>query len=691
MKYLRHVQESSEIWPLKWIIPLVSCGYLSGIGLILLWYEWQPAQRERDLTQLWLLLVILGLLCMTMLFSRAVRCILTLALPSLCSSRGRALLIALAFYVAARGPTANILANLMALLRSLACGQELLRLAIGQMLDVVMEPVRAVHMAIDQLLEELRRVLQQVLQLLLRIQSYLLVIIDAFKVCAAWLESVLELCNSELGTPWTRCQQAAERAQAKCRARLGMLKSLCHAAKLFLALCYPARLVDVFCAGVWDDSWQILDTIMKRYYEFVAQLEQMFDVSISFEHNFKFHTNASKKLSDVGDEVMQDIQQRLRPFFIFQSWLDLLCWLMLLAILIKAIYFYLRYMLGREYQNIYLTSALYAIERDCEAKGQPTALPLKSLERAKYLKLTSLRLSGGECLMLAENAFFMLNTCVQLGSICLLDYSMFWLLDSIAYYGEEQDDLEIPAYVDLEIEGGGFVGDIMRGIANAFRPITQKTKLDSKSCLPLPVEPDYRYYAGILLLCLLAWLILLTEPYALRLRHLIMQRFYPERAHVRALYLQRKIIEKRGCFFKMARRKARALFRHQQAGGHVGCLGKLLRCCCCLCFWPVRGEDVCILCAQLLSSSTRVKCDTPGCKGVYCQACLRESNGKCCLCQRPADYGDYSDLSEGLLRQSGVGIIWTNQGTSSLQQISQAAQQKGALNKHKNVFLFIIM
>lgn len=107
------------------------------------------------------------------------RCILTLALPSLCSSRGRALLIALAFYVAARGPTANILANLMALLRSLACGQELLRLAIGQMLDVVMEPVRAIHMAIDQLLEELRRVLQQVLQLLLRIQSYLLVISES--------------------------------------------------------------------------------------------------------------------------------------------------------------------------------------------------------------------------------------------------------------------------------------------------------------------------------------------------------------------------------------------------------------------------------------------------------------------------------------------------------------------------------
>lgn len=63
----------SEVWPLKWIIPLVICGYLTGIGLILLWYELQPAHKTRDLTQLSLLYVCLGLLCTTMLFCRAVR------------------------------------------------------------------------------------------------------------------------------------------------------------------------------------------------------------------------------------------------------------------------------------------------------------------------------------------------------------------------------------------------------------------------------------------------------------------------------------------------------------------------------------------------------------------------------------------------------------------------------------------
>ncbi|TDG45152.1 hypothetical protein AWZ03_008402 [Drosophila navojoa] len=580
-----------------WIIPLTICGYLTGIGLILLWYEWHPGLKPRDVTQRSLIYVCLGLLGTTMIFSRSVRCILTLALPSLGSSRGRALLIALAFFLAARGPIANIVANLMALLRSLACGQELLRQALGHMIDMFKEPVRAVQMAIEQLLDELRRVMRQLLDLLVRIQSYLMVIVDTFKACADWLKAILELCNSELGTPWTRCQTAAKRAMLKCRARLGFLKALCYATKIFLALCYPAKLVDVFCAGVWDGSWEIVDTILERYYEFVAQLEEMFDVSISFEHQFHFQTNASRNLSDVGDEIIEDIKVRMRPFMVFDSWLDFLCWIMVLSIFIKSIYFYLRYMHSLSYQNRFLTRSLYAIDAKCRERGAPTVMPLQGLEHLKYRKLGSIRLTALESVRLAENATLMLNTCLQLGIICLADYGVFWLLDMITYYGEEQDDIEIPPFLDVQVEGGGFVGDVMRGVANAFRPMSQLPRVNSKSCLPEPVEPDFRYYIAILLLCLLAWFIVFAEPYLLRLRHAIMQHYYPERAHVRAVYLHNKIIAERGL-------------------------------------------------PTALYSSNRVHCDTPNCRGLYCQRCYSESKHKCCLCRRPIDYGDHSDISE---------------------------------------------
>lgn len=108
--------------------------------------------------------------------SLAARCIVTLALPSLCSSRGRAFLISLAFVIAAVGPTANILANLKVMLRSLACGQELLRQALGQMLDVILEPVNAIQLAVDLLMREVRRVLKLAMVVLLRIQDQLIAI-----------------------------------------------------------------------------------------------------------------------------------------------------------------------------------------------------------------------------------------------------------------------------------------------------------------------------------------------------------------------------------------------------------------------------------------------------------------------------------------------------------------------------------
>ncbi|ALC44070.1 CG6845, partial [Drosophila busckii] len=520
----------------KLVVPFVIGGYLSGLVVALLWYHWHPTLRETDIDQLWWLIVCIALLLIILIFSRPVRCILLLTLPSLTSSRGRALLIALAFFLAATGPSANILANVMVMLRSLACSQELLRQVLSQMLDVLLEPVQALRTAFTFMMEEVRRVLRQLTLLLLRIQSYMLIIINTLKSCAAWLKSVVELCNSQLGTPWMRCQRAAETAMLRCRSELGMLKSLCYATKLFLALCYPTKLVDIFCSGFWDPKWELMDPILKRYLEFVATLEQMFDASITFEHEFFFHNNPSKNLSDVGEQIAQDINQDLAPFLRLHSWTHLLCWLLLLGVFIKAIYFYLRYMLSRAYQNVYITSDFYAIDEENWRLNRDTVLPLEYLERFKYLKLSSLRLTQFESLLIAKNSFFMLITCLQLGCICFVDYSLFWLLATISYYGHEQAELEVPAYIDLHIKGGGIVGDIMRGIVNAFRPLTQSSKMDTRLCLPLPNPPRYNHYVEILSLCLLAWIVALTEPYVLRLRHVIMRWIYPERAQERAMY-----------------------------------------------------------------------------------------------------------------------------------------------------------
>ncbi|XP_034109518.1 DC-STAMP domain-containing protein 2-like [Drosophila albomicans] len=633
-------------WPLKLMIPLIVAGYLTSISLILLCYDWQPVEKLKELSQNWLLMACLGIVCIILIYSRPMRCIFVLALPSLSSSRGRALLITLAFFVAALGPSANIMANLRIMLQSLDCGQQLLRQAIGQLLDVLLEPIKTVQSAVGLMLDEVRRVLRQVMDLLLSIQSYLLFFIDTFKSCSSWLKSVAELCNSQRGSPGTRCQRAAERVVIKCRENFVYVRSLCYATRLYMAVCLPVMLFDVFCVDFWSKSWNFMDSIMERYYEFVAQLEQMFDASISFKHNFNFHTNASKNLSDVSEQILQDITQSLRPFRVLQSCLDLLCWVLLLLVFVNAAFFYLQYMQSRSYQNVYLTSDFYAIEQQFRLQGRRRVLPLKCLERCKYLKLSSPRLTSCECLLLAEHAFLLLISCVQLFAICVVDYSLFWLLASISYYGRQQAELELPAYIELEIKQGGFMGDIMRGIANAFRPLTQQRSLNTQTCLPLPLRPNYRKYLEIFQLCLLAWLILLTEPFVLRLRHVIMQHFHPERAKIRAIYLHQKILKERANFFKMPRRQARAAFSYHTLSYRSSCFNWLHAklCCCCHFLWP--RCDVCVLCGKLLSSSPRINCDSPGCQGIFCQLCFSASNNRCNLCQRSLDCDDCSVISE---------------------------------------------
>ncbi|XP_043062960.1 DC-STAMP domain-containing protein 2 isoform X3 [Drosophila yakuba] len=578
------------MWTFKLVAPYVIVGYLCGLAVTLAWNWWQLGYLvlSLNLTYAFPVAIVLALL-----YSRPVRCILTLAVPSLCSSRGRAFLISLAFVVAAVGPTANIVSNLKVMLRSLACGQELLRQALGQMLDVILEPVNAIQLAVDLLLQEVRRVLKLAMLVLLRIQDHLVAIIETLKNCAAWLKSIVDMCNTEMGTPWARCKKTAHQAMIRCQSKLGVFKALCHATKLFLALCYPAKIIDVFCSGYWDFSWGLLDKIFERYREFVRHIEEMFDANITFEHEFFFDTNSSKSLVDVGEEIIQDINKRLPSFIFLSSFVDILCWVMVVTVFLKATIFYLRYMHSRQFQNVFMTKILSDIDRRYEKHGYDPLLPLQRLERSKYMKLTSLRLTLFEFVSIVENACFMATTCLQLFAICFLDYGLFWLLTTMSFHGHQESGLEVPAYVDLEIkerakERGSFLYNMIS---------------EDRS------KEEHNFFEVVLNVFFLV------------------------------------------SIFKFVRRRKRNKFNHTpnvKKTRNFTWLYSGFSCliCLCSCCPFCQSTERCTICGRALTPSNRNPCDTPGCKGVYCSKCFEKSHNKCCLCNRPVDYGDFSDVTE---------------------------------------------
>ncbi|KAH8258678.1 hypothetical protein KR038_003940 [Drosophila bunnanda] len=635
----------SAQWTFTQVSPYVFLGYMVGLVLAICWYWWDWDFGQRDL-RIQLSFVFPVVLVLGLVYWRASRCILVLAMPSVCSCRGRGFLISLALVLVAIGPAMNIVANLKVMLRTLACGQEVLRQALGQMLDVIMEPVNAIRLAVDLMLHEVNKVLDEIMSVLLRMQEHLMVVVDTLRNCGAWLKSVVDLCNTELGTPWARCKETAHQAMVRCQAKMGVFKAFCHFTKFFLALCYPAKLIDVFCSGYWDLSWDLLDQILLRYRDFVRHIEQMFDANITFEHKFFFDTNASKSLSDIGQEIVDDINARLAPFVFVQNFMDVLSVVMLLTVFLKANVFYIRYMHSRHFHNIYINNKFQHLDQSYVRHGFNPILPLTRLEKTKYRKVTAITLTKGDIFSIVEHTFFLMSSCLQIFVICLMDYGLFWILAMMSYYGHQEKGLEVPAYIDLEIKGGGFVADVMRGFAGAFRPLTQKSTIDSNPCLPLPVEPDYLRYVKILVLCLSAWLIVVAEPYILRTRYCIMEHFYPKRAHERRLFLYRKISESRVSMFKFARRRVRNEIIHKRDVANFKWLTWLkvtISWCCCCCF---SKEDHCTICGVNLKSSNSHFCETPGCKGVYCDDCFEESKHKCCLCKPPLEYGDFSDCSE---------------------------------------------
>lgn len=126
-----------------------------------------------------------------------------------------------------------------------------------------------------------------------------------------------------------------------------------------------------------------------------------------------------------------------------------------------------------------------------------------------------------------------------------------------------------PPPFTYHVHGQGLIAELIHGIVAAFSPIVDAFQIDPKPCLPMPSRPDRIRYAEIGALLLLAWSMLIFEPYALRVRQIVMNRYEPERSRDRAAWLLQQIVRKRMSFVKLARRALRRRFHKDGAGQMV--------------------------------------------------------------------------------------------------------------------------
>jgi len=105
-------------------------------------------------------------------------------------------------------------------------------------------------------------------------------------------------------------------------------------------------------------------------------------------------------------------------------------------------------------------------------------------------------------------------------------------------------DLQVqrPNFVGVHVSGDGYLADLYRSIVKAFTPHAKDVEIDVTPCLPNPIPPDLDRYTQIVTLIAFCWIMAIFEPYGLRLRHVVMCKYYPERAKQRAAWLYNHII-----------------------------------------------------------------------------------------------------------------------------------------------------
>ncbi|RLU18386.1 hypothetical protein DMN91_008743 [Ooceraea biroi] len=519
-------------------------GFLGGIFLTYMFFVFFVFQLNFTLSSATMLCSLLGvILTLGLAFSHRVRCIVFLLLPQFFSKRGRQALMAYAFILTLTGPGKNTLHNISVLSESLVCGQEQLKQAVKNVVDLIKQPFYALRDAISKVIKTVKMVVKRIKQTLVAIKRLVLSILRVITSVFQWLGSIVNICNKKLGTPFDRCQRVFEGAVADCKAKLGpVFGGICNLTYIVSALCYIVKPLDFICMLVSYVADTIVDAVRKKIKRFTRHMRAMFYVKVKFSHSFHFETNHSRTLEEVSTGIITEVRSRTDRFLAVFDWMSFMTTFFIFFMLLRVLHYRHKWLTNERFDNRYLTDDLRTIDLIRTRQDKETILPLNRRERNQYIPLTSITLIKVERVKLTKSAVFLCLTTFKICIHMMADYSLYWILSTIRYHGRIETKVQRPSSVGVYVSGNGYLADLYRSIVKAFTPHAKDPEIDMMPCLPDPIPPDLDRYTQIVTLIAFCWIMAIFEPYGLRLRHVVMCKYHPERAKQRAAWLYNHII-----------------------------------------------------------------------------------------------------------------------------------------------------
>ncbi|XP_038167553.1 DC-STAMP domain-containing protein 2 [Arvicola amphibius] len=582
-------------------------------------------------------------------FSRQVRVTVFLLLPQVFSRQGRMLLFVAAFGLVLQGPCANTLRNFARASEAVACGAELALNQTAEVLERAKQPLVSALTKIKAIAQRAKVVADRVRRFFRSIMDGVKHVARALRNVWYWLLHIGDVCNSELGNPYTKCTRVFDDARDSCMKIMPRVAHLCYVIMPFkLVLCGLASLVQMFCVIPTYLQLFLRRTISTPVTKLLNQVRREFEFNMTATHYFSVDLNASRSLSQVALDLHEAVSTKLHRAREVLALMGYTMPLLFGLLYLQALWYRYCYLHWDDFDNIYITSRFLHMEAVRSVAGLPTVLPLSSQEARYYIQPGSIFLSRWEQFFYMLETFDLARHLLLVFLLVFLDYAVFWVLDLARYHLQGEIVARSPVLVSITVEGTGYSGSIYRDLVSAFDVLQQgNISILSQRCLLHPSEPDASGYIVIGTMYGLCFFVTLCGNYVSRLRRVICASYYPFREQERISYLYNSLLRRRT---NMPAAVHRAVMRRAADQGHMSILQVLaIRC---PCLSPLLNpfllhQHYCLGCGQPEDKGDMenfVSCSTPGCKGLYCLTCFRLLDNTCSVCASPLSMQGHLDL-----------------------------------------------
>ncbi|XP_026320810.1 E3 ubiquitin-protein ligase DCST1 [Hyposmocoma kahamanoa] len=578
------------------------CGFLGGFLLGTLYYyclltkiPFPPYVHYCLMMTIGLLLGIGNTMC------RQLRCICLLTIPMYCGKPGRGVLKALVLTYVIAGPIKNMCLNAREVVRVFACSTQLSANLTKSKYYMLSEPFKQAIVDLDVDILELVDTFRSFQEVTLPIEQeiladqeihlsrdfnqgvdYILSVNRSGNIDAKYeikkkddIEKIYQKkylrkleyrCEAILSRAITSCVQTFQEGYEQCTNRVPRFASW--------FLCWPMKITRIcnFLNHMEPDVCDVNCRIDSGLGEGFLTLEKV-KREMKRDVKLKGRLNKTQQVEDIqdaketGERVMHAFEEKDIVMRTVIHIVNILVALLFLRIIIAAGSYHDTYLTRIEFDNVYITGYFKLIDERRRNKEQLTLLPLKKMERRKYIDVHSLAYNV-DCDKLLVQILKVLLEMITATTFVMLDRLFFEALDVVRQHAEM--DVAEDAHHDMQVEvkGTGLLAKIIRNVIEGVKKQPRyRNAVTNRQCLPAPslMPPVFflKIYGGYLWIQLLLYM----NPYTMRLSRLICSWYYRRREKQRILHLYNDILKKRMKMQKTLRKKAVQVVRAYYLSG----------------------------------------------------------------------------------------------------------------------------